>query len=100
LKCAADLSQVDLFSSLEGNTAKTIEEFEQLYMSHARVTGFGLIKYTQRTRKDIVVERYYVCSCEGKTNHVVPTIPLPEKSEKPKKMKLRPTTRYDCKARI
>ena len=52
LKCATDLSNVDIFSSLEGITAKTIEELEQLYMSHARVTGFGIKKYTQRTTKE------------------------------------------------
>ncbi|CAO2822763.1 unnamed protein product [Amaranthus hypochondriacus] len=30
LKCTTDLSNVDIFSSLEGITAKTIEELEQL----------------------------------------------------------------------
>ncbi|CAO2826937.1 unnamed protein product [Amaranthus hypochondriacus] len=69
-KCATDLSNVDIFSSLEGITAKTIEELEQLYTSHARVTGFGIKKYTQRTTKDVVVERYYVCSCQGKKKEV------------------------------
>ena len=64
-KCATDLSKVDLFRSLEDNTAKTIEELEQLYMSHARVTGFGIKKYTQRTTKDVVVERYYVYQVQG-----------------------------------
>ena len=69
-------------------------------MSHARVTGFSIKKYNQRTRNDIVVESYYVCSCEGKTHHVDPSTQALENPKKSKKMKLIPTTRYDFKARI
>ena len=76
------------------------EELEQLYISHAWVTGFSTKKYTQRTRKDIVVERYYVCSCEGKTHHVDSSSQTLKHLSNPKKMKLIPTIRYDCKARI
>ena len=102
MKCATDLSKVDLFGSLEGISTQTIEEFEQLYISHVRVTRFtfSIEKYTQSTRKDIIVERYYVCSCEGKTHHVDPSIQALEHPNKLKKMKLIPTTRYDCKTRI
>jgi FAR1 DNA-binding domain-containing protein len=98
-KCATDLSNVDIFSSLEDITAKTIEELEQLYTSHAQVTGFGIKKYTQRTTKDVVVERYYVCSCQGKKNEVRSN-ETPADQQKSKKIKLTPMTRYDCKARI
>ena len=98
MKCATELSKVDLFGSLEGISAQIIEELEQLYISLTRVMGFNIKKYTQRTRKDIVVERY-VCSCEGKTHYVDPSIQALEHPNKPKKIKLIPTTRYDCKAR-
>ena len=41
-----------------------------------------------------------MCSCEGKTHHVDPSIQALEHPNKPKKMKLIPTTRYDSKAKI
>ena len=73
IKCQTDLSKVNIFGSLEGIAAPRLEELKQLYLSHARVTGFSIKKWTQRIRKNVVVEKYLVCSCEEKTHHVDPS---------------------------
>ena len=38
----SDLTNMDIYETLEGVTAEILEDLEQLYVSHAIVTGFSL----------------------------------------------------------
>lgn len=58
----------DITGNLLGMTTNTINEMYELYCSHARAIGFSVRKSTSRMSNDndnIVLEKYYVCSCAG-----------------------------------
>ena len=40
----SDLTNVDIYETLDGVTAEKLEEVEQLYISHVRVDGFNVKK--------------------------------------------------------
>ena len=42
----SDLANVDIYGTLEGVTFEKLKDLEQLYVSHARVTGFSVKKWT------------------------------------------------------
>ena len=65
------LVNVNIHGTLEGVTAEKLEELEQLYRSHAKVTGLIMKKWTQRSSNNIIIERYLVCLCEGKTHYAL-----------------------------
>ncbi|XP_057547361.1 protein FAR1-RELATED SEQUENCE 5-like [Amaranthus tricolor] len=90
-------TNIDIYETFEGLIAEKLEDLEQLYVSHARVTGFSVKKWTQRSSNNIITEKYLVCSCEGKTYHA-PVAPE-EGNAVSKKPKLIPITRSDCEAR-
>ena len=56
----SDLANVDIYGKLEGVTAEKLEDLEQLYVSHARVTGFSVKNWTQRSNNNIITERYTI----------------------------------------
>ncbi|GER37283.1 FAR1-related sequence 5 [Striga asiatica] len=57
---------VDLFGSLVGLKRWKIEDIYDLYCDHAREVGFTVRKTTTRCNHvGVVIEKYYVCSCQG-----------------------------------
>ncbi|XP_073130235.1 protein FAR1-RELATED SEQUENCE 5-like [Henckelia pumila] len=62
-----NICSVDITGSLIGLTRKTIDDMYQLYSNHARAIGFSVRKSTSRysSYPDVVVEKYFVCSCSG-----------------------------------
>ncbi|XP_073137297.1 protein FAR1-RELATED SEQUENCE 5-like [Henckelia pumila] len=58
---------VDITGSLIGLTRKTIDNIYQLYSNHSRAIGFSFCKSTTRysSNQEVVVEKYFVCSCCG-----------------------------------
>ncbi|CAA0831418.1 Protein FAR1-RELATED SEQUENCE 5 [Striga hermonthica] len=57
---------VDLFGSLVGLKRWKIEDIYDLYCDHAREVGFTVRKTTTRcNHAGVVIEKYYVCSCQG-----------------------------------
>ena len=84
----------------KGVTTQNIQDHEKLCLSHARVTNFSIKKWTQRTGKNRVVEKYLICSYEGETLHLDPSRHIQEHPTTSMKIKPVPTTQSDYKARI
>ncbi|XP_073059472.1 protein FAR1-RELATED SEQUENCE 5-like isoform X7 [Primulina eburnea] len=60
---------VDVSGFLVGMTRETIDDMHQLYCKHARALGFSVRKSTTRCySNEVVVEKYFVCSCAGVKN--------------------------------
>ena len=89
---------MDIYGTLEGVTIENLVDLEQLYVSHARVIGFSMKKWTQRSSNNIITERSLVCSCGGKSHHA--PVASDEGNTVSKKTKLIPITRSDCKERV
>ncbi|XP_073031667.1 protein FAR1-RELATED SEQUENCE 5-like [Primulina eburnea] len=54
---------------LFGMTRETIDDMHQLYCKHACALGFSVRKSTTRySSNEVVVEKYFVCSCAGVKN--------------------------------
>lgn len=80
-----------------GLKRESVEEIYDLYCNHAREVGFSVRKSTTRTNRDgIVVEKYYVCSCEGSSR---PTTSSSTNQGEPKKRKMS-ITRTECRASL
>ncbi|XP_074310148.1 protein FAR1-RELATED SEQUENCE 1-like [Silene latifolia] len=59
----------DFSKSLLGTTAEIWEEIYEMYRKHTQAVGFSITKATSRRVNGPgtpEVERYFVCSCEGK----------------------------------
>ncbi|XP_021753749.1 protein FAR1-RELATED SEQUENCE 1-like [Chenopodium quinoa] len=102
-------TNIDVGRTLLGIRTKTLEEMHEIYKKHASIVGFSVRKHTGRTRdktRKVIVEKYYVCSAQGKTNtgerKKKKIEAIVENAEKKKKRKPRqvPITRTDCRACI
>ncbi|XP_021774614.1 protein FAR1-RELATED SEQUENCE 5-like [Chenopodium quinoa] len=102
-------TNIDVGRTLLGIRTKTLEEMHEIYKKHVSIVGFSVRKHTGRTRDKtgkVIVEKYYVCSAQGKTNtgerKKKKIEAIVENAEKKKKRKPRqvPITRTDCRACI
>ncbi|XP_074318373.1 protein FAR1-RELATED SEQUENCE 5-like [Silene latifolia] len=67
----------DYSKSLSGMTAEKWEEIYEMYRKHSQAVGFSIRKATSRRANGsgtAEVERYFVCSCEGKHGNGLPHI--------------------------
>ncbi|KAL6531346.1 hypothetical protein OROMI_027709 [Orobanche minor] len=86
-----------LFGSLMGLKREEIQDIYKMYCEHAREVGFSVRKTTTRSNDaGVVVEKYFVCSCEGsKRSTASNSSSLVEKKEKKGYI-----TRTGCKASL
>ncbi|XP_074265274.1 protein FAR1-RELATED SEQUENCE 5-like [Silene latifolia] len=67
----------DYSKSLSGMTTEKWEEIYEIYRKHSQVVGFSIRKATSRRANGSgtpEIERYFVCSCEGKHGNDLPHI--------------------------
>ncbi|XP_021752528.1 protein FAR1-RELATED SEQUENCE 5-like [Chenopodium quinoa] len=103
-------TNIDVGRTLLGIRTKTLEEMHEIYKKHASIVGFSVRKHTGRTRDKtgkVIVEKYYVCSAQGKTNteerkkkKKIEAIVENAENKKKRKPRLVPITRTDCRACI
>ncbi|KAL3651853.1 hypothetical protein CASFOL_004855 [Castilleja foliolosa] len=86
---------IDISGSLMGLKRKNIQDFYELYCEHAREVGFGVRKTTSRSNDaGVIIEKYFVCSCEGTKR------PSTSSHSVEKKEKKGNITRTGCKASL
>ncbi|XP_074293112.1 protein FAR1-RELATED SEQUENCE 5-like [Silene latifolia] len=69
----------DFSKSLSGRTADKWEEIYEMYRKHSQAVSFSIRKATSRRANGpgtLEIERYFVCSCEGKHGNGLPQIAL------------------------